>query len=50
MEKLLKDQQERYKVDMKSVKDAFTAIEKEKRAKWEKQRIDLLKEHAITDT
>ncbi len=50
MDKLVKDQMERYKVDMKAVKEAFVSVEKDKRGKWEKLRVEVLKEQAITDT
>lgn len=36
MEKLLKEQTERYKQEMKNCKEAFGVLEKEKRQKWEK--------------
>jgi hypothetical protein len=34
MEKLIKEQMERYKGEMKNAKEAFQALEKERRGKW----------------
>jgi hypothetical protein len=39
MNKLLNEQKERYKLEIKNNKDAYIVIEKEKRNKWEKSRI-----------
>ncbi len=34
MEKLIKEQSERYKSEMKNAKEAFQGLEKERRVKW----------------
>jgi hypothetical protein len=45
-----KDRQERYNNDIKAQKEAFIALERERSAKYEKNRIKQLKEQAIVDT
>lgn len=47
MDKLLKDQAERYRIDMKNCREAFSALQKQRRFVFQKKRIEQLKQQAI---
>lgn len=49
-QKFRKQQKDRYALEVKNTKEAVLSLERDRTAKYEKQKVETLKEQAITET